>query len=478
MSSLPVIAVDLGASSGRVMRIMLDRAGLHLEEVHRFPNIPVRAGGTLYWDALRMWHEIEVGIKKAGPARSISLDAWGVDFALLDRNGDLLGNPVHYRDDRRNSMMDWVFERVPRRTVFERTGIQFMTLNGLYLLAALVADASPQLEAAATFVSIADLFNYWLCGAKVCEFTQATTQQAFNPRTNDWDYATLQALGVPTDMFPEVVPPGAPLGEYAGMTVFASPSHDTASAVVAVPTTTPHYAYLSSGTWSLLGLEVDRPVITDASYAANVTNEGGYGGKFRLLKNVIGMWLDQQCRQTWQDAGTPYPVETLVALAEKAAPFRCLIDPDDPLFLPPGDMPARIREFCARSGQPAPADPGQVMRAIYESLAMKYRNVLERLIAVSGQAVERLHIIGGGSQNALLCQMTADVIRREVVAGPVEATALGNAIVQFIALGELDSVAQARELLAQTAGTITYTPRDSAAWDEPYARFVELMTTI
>jgi rhamnulokinase len=478
MSEKHVIAIDLGAESGRVIKVRFDGERFGLEEIHRFPNVPVMVRGTLYWDALRLWHEIKTGIEKAANgASSLGVDTWGVDFALLDRDGRLLANPVHYRDSRTEGMMEWVFERVPRRTVFERTGIQFMILNTLYQLASLACNNSPLLEAATTFVMMPDLFNYWLSGTISCEFTNATTTQFYNPRLGGWDTETLSALNVPTAMFPEIVQPGTRLGEYNGIPVIAPACHDTGSAVVAVPTTTADYAYCSSGTWSLFGLEVNQAVINDAAYEGNVTNEGGMNRTFRLLKNVAGMWLAQQCRATWRDQGTEYSYDQLTAEAKSAEAFRSLVDPDDPLFLPPGDMPARIRAFCRRTGQPEPHTVGQVMRTVYESLALKYRVTLDKLVAITGRRVERLHVIGGGSQNALLCQMTADALGRVVVAGPVEATALGNAIVQFISLGDIGSIAQAREILSQTVGTVHYEPQQTAAWDEAYSRFKTLLTT-
>ncbi len=470
-----VIAIDLGAELGRVTRVDFDGEKLRLDEVHRFPNIPVPTHGTLYWDILRLWHEIVTGIEQASAsAAGIGVDAWGVDFGLLDRDGRLVGNPTHYRDRRTDGMFEWVFARVPRREVFERTGIQFMLLNTLYQLSSMVATQSAQLEAATTYLSIPDLFNYWLTGEKVCEFTHATTTQFYNPRAGDWDRQMLAQLGIPTELFGTIVPPGTRVGAYEGIPVFAPASHDTGSAVVAIPTTTEDYAYLSSGTWSLLGLEINTPVINDASYAANVTNEGGVNGTFRFLKNVVGLWIAQQCRATWRAQGEDYSYDDLTRLAVNAEPFRSLIEPDDPAFLPHGDMPARIREFCQRSGQPVPETVGQVMRAIYESLALKYRLVLDDLIALSGRRVERLHVIGGGTQNRLLCQMTADAIGRTVIAGPIEATAMGNGIVQLIALGEIGSVAQAREILSRSTETAVYEPQQTNAWEEAYARFREL----
>ncbi len=477
-ASQHVIAIDLGADSGRVVKVRFDGKTLSMEDVHRFQNVPVSAAGTLYWDTLRLWHDIQTGIGMAREgAISIGVDSWGVDWALLDRDGRLLGNPVHYRDSRTDGMLEWVFERVPRREIFERTGLQFMQINGLYQLASLVRDNSPLLDVAATILSIADLFNYWLTGNKAFEFTQATTQQVYNPRLNDWDVEMLATLGIPTHIFPQIVQSGTRIGQYNGVPVIAPACHDTGSAVVAVPTTTEDFAYISSGTWSLMGMEVPEALITDACYEANMTNEGGFTGNFRLLKNVMGMWLVQQSRYTWRAQGQDYDYDTLANMAAEAEPFRSLIDVDDPSFLPPGDIPARIREFCRNSGQPEPETPGQIVRTIYESLALKYRVTLDKLIAVTGRSVERVHIMGGGSRARLLNQMTADACNRPVVAGPAEATALGNAIGQFIALGEFSSVAEARELLSQSSELTRYEPKNVEAWEAAYGRYRTLLTT-
>jgi rhamnulokinase len=471
-----VIAVDLGAESGRVQRITLDERGFHEEEIHRFPNIPVSVQGTLYWDALRLWHEIVEGISRAKEgAVSIGLDAWGVDFALLDNRGALLSNPISYRDTRTDGMMEWVFERLPKRAIFERTGVQFMPLNTLFQLASLIKAKSSLLDAAATYVSLPDLFIQWLGGRRACEFTHATTTQFYNPRTGDWDRETLSELGLPLHIFPEIAPPGTQTGEYEGLPIIFPATHDTGSAVAGIPTTTDDFAYVSSGTWSLVGLELPAPIINDAVFAANVTNEGGVFGTFRFLKNVAGMWLAQQCRVTWKAGGQEYGYDDLPRLALSAQPFRSLIDPDDLRFLPPGNMPARIREFCAETGQPVPESNAQVMRTIYESLALKYRYVLERMALASGKAFSRVHVIGGGSRNAALCQMTADAMRCTVIAGPSEATALGNAMVQFIALKQLNSLAEARALLARSAQTVTYEPKQPEVWEAPYRRFEQLI---
>lgn len=475
MSAKHVIAIDLGATSGRVMEIAFDGAQLHLSEIHRFPNIPVQTPDALHWDVLRLWHEITSGISAATNAASIGLDCWGVDYALLDSAGELLANPYHYRDPRTNGAMDWVFERMPRREVFARTGIQFMPLNALYQLAASVRDGSPLLDHAASMLTIADLFNYWLTGSKTCEFTEATTMQLYNPALADWDRELMDAVGIPTDILTPIAQPGTNIGSYNRIDVILPACHDTGSAVVAMPSTSENTAYLSSGTWSLLGLELDEPIISDAAYEANVTNEGGYDGTWRLLKNIMGLWVVDQCRATWKAAGNDYNFAQLTAMVQSAAPFQAFIEPDDPVFLPPGDMPARVIAYCQRTGQPPPENDAEVMATVYVSLAYKYRYVLEQLMAVSGREVELLHIIGGGSRNALLSQMTANAIGRQVIAGPAEATATGNAIVQLIAIGELASVAEARAMLSGAEDLVRFEPQDSAAWDAHYTRFCALL---
>jgi rhamnulokinase len=328
---------------------------------------------------------------------------------------------------------------------------------------------------ARTLLTIADLFNYWLSGSRTCEFTEVTTLQCYNPRTKNWDFETLKALGLAAEMFPPVVMPGTKIGDYQNIPVITPACHDTGSAVVAVPSTNRNSAYLSSGTWSLIGMELDHPLINDEVYEANITNEGGVEGTYRLLKNVAGLWLVQQSMQTWASQGKTFGYDQLNEMAQQATPFISFIEPDDPLFLPVGDIPSRIREFCARTRQPLPQDEGQIMRTIYQSLAMKYRFVLEKLARLTGRSIERLHIIGGGSQNVLLSQMTADAIGREVIAGPVEATALGNAIVQMITLGEFSNMAQAREEVQRSFDLKIYMPQHTAAWDEAYERFKQVV---
>lgn len=478
MAQQTVLAVDLGAESGRVMAITFDGASLALEELHRFANTPVNLRGTLHWDFLRLWHDIQHGLERGRERQpaSLGVDTWGVDFALLDEQGNLLGNPVHYRDTRTEGMMAAVFARVPRAQVFAHTGIQFIPINTLYQLMSLVERRSPQLDIAATFLTIPDLLNYTLTGARVCEFTNATTTQLFNPRAGTWATDLLQQLAIPDRIFPEIVPPGTRLGDFEGVPVIAPACHDTGSAVAAVPAATESYAYISSGTWSLVGLEVEEPVIDEAALAANVTNEGGVGGTYRLLKNVMGLWILQQCRATWAAAGERYRYDELVALAQGTPALRSLVPVDDDAFLPPGDHPHQIRVLCERSGQPVPDSVGAVVRTVLESLALAYRHVLHQLESVTTERVDVIHIVGGGSQNTLLNQMTADATGRPVLAGPVEATVIGNALVQLIALGELANLRQARQLVATMGEVERYEPRDTAVWDEAYTRYQELVT--
>lgn len=477
MAQQTVLAVDLGAESGRVMAVHVGGATLRLEELHRFPNTTAEVRGTLHWDFLRLWRDIQEGVARGQALRpaSLGVDTWGVDFALLDAQGELLGNPVHYRDRRTEGMMEWVFARASRAEVFAQTGIQFMPINTLYQLASLAARESPQLAAARTLLTAPDLLNYWLTGTAVCEFTNATTTQLYNPRAGGWASDLIGAMGLPAAIFPTLVQPGTRLGSYAGIPVIAPACHDTGSAVAAVPTSTPNYAYISSGTWSLVGLEVPAPIINDAALAANVTNEGGVNGTYRLLKNVMGLWIIQQCRAAWGAQGHSYSYADLVQLATAAPPLRHCFDPNDGRFLPPGDYPALIAAWCAERGQPAPEDHGAIARSVFESLALAYRHVLETLDALADHRTEVIHVVGGGSQNALLCQMTADAIGLPVVAGPTEATVIGNALVQLIALGELGSIAEARALVARSAELQRYEPRNRAGWDEAFARYKSLL---
>jgi len=491
------LAFDLGAESGRAVVGLLTGPGarhregdrLRLEEVHRFPNAPVRVLDSLHWDVLRLYAEMKRGLRMCvqefgSDLASIGLDTWGVDFALLDCDDRLIGNPYHYRDPRTDGLMEEAFRRVPREEIFERTGIQFMQLNTLYQLLSMALSHSAELQSAHRLLMIPDLLNFWLTGRKVCEFTEATTSQFYDPRAGDWARDMLERLSIPTHILGQIVPPGTVLGpllpsvaEEVGLSdvpVIAPACHDTGSAVAAVPFESAGGCYLSSGTWSLMGVEVTEPVITPRSLEYNFTNEGGVCSTFRLLKNIMGLWLVQECRRVWAQEAEGYSYDDLTWMAEQAAPFVALLNPDDPAFLHPADMPAEIRAFCTRTGQPVPEDKGAMVRCVLESLALTYRSTLEKLEAMLGCELEVIHIVGGGSRNGLLSQFTADATQRPVLAGPVEATAIGNVLMQALALGEFASLQEARAVVRGSFEVVHYQPGDPTPWDAAYERFCEL----
>lgn len=469
-----VLAVDLGAESGRVCAVTAADGKLRLREVHRFRNLPVRAGGTLYWDALSLWREVESGVRQGlatGPA-SVGVDAWGVDYGLLDAQGRLLGNPVHYRDARTDGLLDALFARIPRETVFGATGIQFMPINTSVQLLSQTLREDPRLAAARTLLLIPDLMHLWLCGARVSEHTNATTTQLFDQAAGRWSETVLEAIGVDAALLPEVVAPGSKIGEYGGLSVIAPATHDTASAVAAMPARSNDFAYISSGTWSLVGLEVDRPHTGPAALAANVTNEGGVAGTTRLLKNVMGLWVLQQCAKSWQSAGRALDYRDLVEAAGGATPFAASFDVDHPDFLQPGDHVALVQRHCRRRGAAVPETVATVARAVFESLAFAYRRALESVETVSGRSASVIHVVGGGSRNRLLCQLTAEATGRPVVAGPAEATALGNAGVQLLGLGRLGSLAELREHVRRAVRLRHHRPRQPRGpWEDAYARW-------
>ncbi len=483
-----MIAIDLGAQSGRIALGRYDGARLSVSEVRRFPNVPVRTCGTLQWDILRLFEDVLEGLRavgrKAGHVDSIGVDSWAVDFGLLDRKGRLVQNPVHYRNARRAGAMEGVLARVPARELYERTGIQLIPINTVFELAAMAAEDDPALGVAQTLLLIPDLVHYWLCGARAAEFTNATTTQCFDPQAGAWAFDLLERLEIPARLLPDVVPPGTPLGPLSaevaeetrleGATVVATGTHDTASAVAAIPFRRRGSAYISAGTWSLVGLEMEQPVIDDRTFTANLTNEGGVAGTFRLLRNVAGLWLLHECRRTWAREGRDYSFEELVALAQGAPPLVSFVDPNDPLFADPGDMPRRVREFCARTGQAEPEEPAAVARCIIESLALKHRQTIELLCEATGAASSEIHVVGGGARNELLCRWTADAAGLPVLAGPAEAAEIGNLVVQAIALGELASLNEARDLVRASFEPTVYEPKDSAAWREARERFAEI----
>jgi rhamnulokinase len=487
--TLRLLAFDLGAESGRAMIGHFDGQVLELEEVHRFSNGPVRLNSSLYWDVLRLWNEIKHGLSKAadlyrGSLVSMGLDTWGVDFGLLASDDSLLGYPYHYRDARTNGMLQVAFSKVPRSEIYKKTGIQFMQLNSLYQLLSMANAKSPILGVAETFLNMPDLFNFWLTGKKANEFTIATTSQCYGPVAGEWAYDLLESLGIPTKIFGQIVQPGTildvirlSLAEETGsdqIAVVAPACHDTGSAVAAVPAENRDYIYLSSGTWSLMGVEVDRPVITTQSLEYNFTNEGGVNGTIRLLKNIMGMWLLQECRRIWMRQGQQYSYDELTQMAEKAPAFGSLISPSDSRFLAPGDMPGLIQSYCQETGQEIPQSEGAIVRTILESLALEYRWVAERLGELTGKRLDRIHIIGGGSRNRLLNQLTADATSKRVIAGPVEATAAGNLLVQALAMGHLKSIEECRAVVRRSFKVETYEPGSSHPWDASYERYVNL----
>lgn len=449
---------------------------LQLEELHRFPNTPVSVRDTLYWNVLKLWSDVQDGIRKGFELKPVGLgvDAWGVDFGLLDRSGELVGQPVHYRDGRTAGMMEEVFARVPKVRVFEQTGTQFMPINTLFQLTSLVVRRSPPLAVADTFLTVPDLLNYWLTGTKVCEFTNATTTQLYNQRQQGWATDLIAALDIPAAIFPEVVPPGTQLGTFEGIRVIAPACHDTGSAVVAIPSTADRSAYISSGTWSLVGLEVAAPVINQASLTANVTNEGGVNGTCRLLKNVMGLWILQQCRGTWHAQGCLYSYGELMQLAATEPSLRSLVPVNDASFLTSGDHVGVVRDLCKACGEPIPDTPGAVVRCVLESLALAYREVLDILLSLTGEIVEVVQIVGGGSQNKLLNQLTANATGVPVIAGPVEATVLGNAAVQLMSMGALSSLAEARQVIKNSTFLEQYQPQAQVDWQEAYHRYQNL----
>jgi rhamnulokinase len=491
-----LLAIDIGAESGRAMLATLAGKVLSLTEVHRFANGPVRLPDGIHWDVLRLWADIKDGIS-AGVAASeraarkkldgVGLDAWGVDFALLDRQGALLGNPFHYRDARTDGMLVELFKRMPRRTVFEHTGIQFMQINTLYQLLSMVMQKSPLLDIAQTILTIPDLFNYWLTGRITCEFTNATTTQCYDPRKNNWAWAVLEAMEIPSHLFQPVIQPGTIIGPLLpevgeetgaiGLPVIVPACHDTGSAVVAVPAMGENFAWISSGTWSIMGAETTQPGISPLTLEYNFTNEGGVFGTWRLSKNIIGLWLMQECRRAWAREGENLTYDEITKLAAEARPFLAVIDPDDDTFLSPGDMPERIRTYCQQTGQSTPQTKGEIVRVALEGIALKYRWVLERLESVTCARLDPIHIIGGGTKNRLLSRFTADCTGRTCIAGPVEATAIGNVLMQAIGLGYLDSLADLRAIvrLSFAPEIEVYEPQGNLGWDEAYQRLLEVM---
>ena len=486
------LAFDFGASSGRAMLAKFDGKKIELEEKHRFSNDPVEINGGLYWDALRLFFEIKQGILNCahsgdGDIDAIGIDTWGVDYGLLDKNDKLLSNPYHYRDTRTDGMYDKAFAVVPKEEIFNETGIAFNWFNTIYQLLASKLEDDSALKEAKTMLFMPDLFNFFLTGKKRTEYTIASTSQMFDSRTYDWAYNLLNKLGIKTDMFADMIYPGEIVGtlkpelaEELGVgeiPVVAVASHDTGSAVASVPVVDEKdFIYISSGTWSLMGVELDAPNVSEDAMKYNFTNEGGVNKSIRFLKNIMGLWLIQECRRQWQREGTLLSFDELEREAREAEPFASLIDPDYPAFQTPGNMPRRIREYCEKTGQKVPQTTGAIIRAIAESLAFRYRSTVEGMEDVTGKKYSVINIVGGGIKDKMICQFTANATNRTVSTGPVEATSIGNIVVQGIAMGAIKDLKEGRQIVRNSFDITEYKPENTEAWDEAYAKWKEIIS--
>ena len=483
-----VLAFDLGASSGRGILATLQDGKITLEEIHRFANNGVNVRGTLYWDILYLYDQIKQGIVKAklaGGFDKIGIDTWGVDFGMLDKNGDPISNPVHYRDTRTDNIPDELFEVLDKDTLYDETGIQMLNFNTLFQLYYLAKYKKEDLKRADKMLFIPDLLNYFLTGKKMCEYTIASTSQMLDPYSRDWNYNLLNKVGIPKDILCDIVPAGTVVGKLSDavceelgvepVDVIAVASHDTASAVVSVPVADKDFVYISCGTWSLFGTELPDPVVSKKGLMSSYTNEGGYGGTIRFLTNIMGLWLIQESRRTWIKQGKELSFNDLEKEALKCEPFKCFINPDSPEFGKPGDIPKRVQEFCKRTNQYVPQTVGEIMRCIYESLALKYKYALLNLKDITGKDFECINIVGGGTKDPLLCRMTADACNVPVMAGPVEATALGNIAVQFMSSGEIKSMTEARKIIKNSFDIKSFEPENPGEWEKAYEKFVKII---
>lgn len=487
------LAFDFGASSGRAILARFDGEKLTLEEKHRFSNDPVTVNGEFHWDVLRLFYEIKQGILKCANSGNrdidcIGIDTWGVDYGLLDKKDKLLGNPYHYRDTRTDGMYEKAFAVIPKEDIFKETGIAFNWFNTLYQLLSEKFEDSTALKEAKTLLTMPDLFNYFLTGVKKTEYTIASTTQMFNSERYEWSYEMLKKFGIPTEILTDIVYPGeiigtikAELAEELGIDevpVVAVASHDTGSAVASVPVADKKdFIYISSGTWSLMGVELDKPNVTNGALEYNFTNEGGVNKTIRFLKNIMGLWLIQESRRQWDREGELLSFDELERQANEAEPFACLIDPDYPAFQTPGNMPERIREYCIRTGQKVPKTKGEIVRCIAESLAFKYRQTVEGMEAVTGNKYNVINIVGGGIKDKMICRFTANATKRVVCAGPVEATSIGNIIVQGIAMGAIKDLNEGRRIVRNSFDITEYAPQDSEAWDAAYDKWKTIINS-
>ena len=480
-----VLAIDFGASSGRAIIGEFDGEHITLTEIHRFSNDPVILGGTMYWDVLRLFHEIKQSLIKAkeyGEVDSLAIDTWGVDFGLIDADGRLIDNPVHYRDSRTAGMLDEAFKMIPRDELYKATGNQFMEINTAFQLLSLVKNRPELLKRADKMLLMPDLFSYFLSGQIVAERSIASTTQLFDQISKDWSTDTVKAFGIDTKLFPQIVESGTVIGmlspeickelDIKPIKVISVCGHDTQSALVATPAKEKDFAFLSSGTWSLLGTELDEPIVDENSLRLNVTNEQGYAGKTSFLKNIIGLWLIQESRRQWIREGREFSFMELESLAKEAEPFKCFIDPDAPEFTPAGNIPERIKKYCEKTGQYIPQTVGEIMRCIYESLALKYRAAISELEACTGKRFKTLYMIGGGTKDRFLSSLTACSCGITVSSGPVEATAFGNIAIQLMTTGDIKDLDSAREIVRNSEKIYTYEPKNTKEWDEAYNRFL------
>ncbi len=483
-----VLSFDFGASSGRAMLATLDNGRISMKEIHRFSNDTVIVNGTMYWDILRLFFEIKAGITKAvndGGFDAIGIDTWGVDFGLIDKRGQLIGNPVHYRDLRTEGIPDEVFEILPKEEIYGATGTQFLRINTLYQLMYLKNYEPEKLEQAEKMLLIPDLFAYMLTGEMHAEASIASTTNFYDPVKRDWNIEFLEKLGLPVRLLPPVLKAGEIHGllsdeicEELGcqkVPVIAVCEHDTASAVAATPSLSDDFVYISCGTWSLFGVETKEPIMTAEAEALNFTNEGGYEDTVRFLKNIMGLWLIQESRRQWKREGEEVGFDVLEREALVCEPFRCFIDVDDPAFETAGNLPRRVTEYCERTGQFVPRTRGEIMRCIYQSLAMKYKYTFDMLGRITGKEYRRINILGGGIKDKLLCQMTADACNVEVLAGPSEATVMGNIAVAYAALGEIGSFEEIRRVVSDSTELKQYLPKDNAAWETAYADYKKVI---
>ncbi len=483
-----VAAVDLGAESGRVAAVTFDGTRLDLDVVHRFTHTPRQVEDVLRWDMDALWSGVRQGLDALAdgekPVASVGVDTWGVDYGLLDADGALLDEPTCYRDPRQPVALEAALEQLGASRIYGATGVQIMAINTLFAVSSDARQHPERLRDAATLVMLPDVFHHLLSGSLVTEYTAASTTGFYDMARGAWASDLLDDLGVPTHLLPQVVQPGTDVGpllpdlargRLAGARVIVPPGHDTASAVVGTPLNDPRGLYISSGTWSLVGVEVPAPVITERTQAANITNEGGYAGTIRLLRNVTGLWLLQACRRYWTQHGSEHTYPELVELASTATGLRSIVNPDAPEFLDGRDAPLRIQDYCARTGSAVPQTPAEVVRCVLDSLALSYRHVVEDLHEVTGHRVPSINIVGGGANNALLSQLTADAVGVPVHCGPVEATALGNAATQLVSLGELSGLSDIRRVVAATAQVQTYLPREREGWDTAYTQFTRLV---